>query len=341
MSIRWPAEWEQHRATWIAWPHNQDDWPERFGPIPWVYADLVRKLSRCERVNILVQESSRAQAQRTLERIGVSPDSVSLIDRPTDRVWTRDFCPIWVEKDAQELPVKWQFNAWAKYDNWQTDEQAGQAVAGPQALLPQHQGRRIVLEGGSIDANGAGTLVTTEECLLSEVQCRNPGLSRADYESFFAQYLGIRKTIWLKRGIMGDDTHGHIDDLARFVNPHTVLCVYEPDRSDDNHEPTRENLELLRAAATADGQALEVIALPMPAPIVFDGQRLPASYANFYLANGAVFVPVFNDSADKHALRILAHCFPDRAVTGIYCGDLVWGLGTLHCMTMQQPLLGK
>jgi agmatine deiminase len=336
---RWPAEWEPHQAIWLAWPHNAEDWPDRFGPIPWVYGDFISKLARFEHVNLIVNETTRSEARTVLSRFGIPGDTITLIEYPTDRVWTRDFCPIWIEEEGRKRAVKWRFNAWAKYDNWQRDTAAGEAIAGPQVIHPTHEGKNVVLEGGSIDSNGAGTLLTTEECLLSDVQCRNPGLTKPDYETIFQRYLGIRKTIWLKRGIVGDDTHGHVDDLARFVNERTVVCVYESDKSDLNHEQTSENLDMLRRAATAGGESFEVITLPMPEPMVFDGQRLPASYANFLIANGAVFVPTFNDPNDKHALRILSGVFPEREVIGIYCGDLIWGLGTLHCMSMQEPLI--
>jgi agmatine deiminase len=334
---RWPAEWEPHEAIWLAWPHNADDWPDRFGPIPWVYADFISKLTRFEHVNLIVNETTRPEATKLLQRCGVDDSTVTFIERSTDRVWTRDFCPIWVEDEGRKRAVKWRFNAWAKYDNWQRDDSAGEVIAGPNVIHPIHKGQSVVLEGGSIDSNGAGTLLTTEECLLSDVQCRNPGFTKAAYETVFQRYLGIRKTLWLKRGIVGDDTHGHVDDLARFVNESTVACVYEPNQSDANYEPTHENVDILRRAASADGKPLEVVPLPMPEPIIFDGQRLPASYANFLIANDAVFVPTFNDPHDKHVLRILSSVFPDREVIGIYCGDLIWGLGTLHCMSMQEP----
>jgi agmatine deiminase len=336
-TVRWPAEWEPQQAVWLAWPHNHEDWPDRFGPIPWVYADFISKLSRVVTVRLIVSPADRANVVCMLDRFGVHADAVVVDAYQTNRVWTRDYLPTWVDSPGGQRAVKWRFNAWVKYDNFECDENAGRAVAGDQAIFPEHGARPVVLEGGGIDGNGAGTLLTSRECLLSDVQCRNPGMNQQNYEAVFARYLGIRKTIWLNRGIAGDDTHGHIDDLARFVNPTTVVCVYESDASDVNHEPTRENLEILRSATNAEGQSLDVIPLPMPAPIVFDGQRLPASYANFLITNGTVFVPTFNDPADRHALNTLAHCFPNRRVVGIHSGDLIWGLGTLHCMSMQQP----
>ena len=240
--------------------------------------------------------------------------------------------------------LDWHFNAWAKYDNWKNDDQVPARVAHATDLpirQPMFNGKRIVLEGGSIEVNGSGLLLTTEECLLSEIQCRNPGMTRADYENVFAEYLGIKKVLWLNRGIAGDDTHGHIDDLARFVAPKRIVLAVESNPAEENYQPLQENLERFRGMTDLDGSKLEVIPLPMPAPVVFDGQRLPASYANFYIANGLVLVPTFNDVNDRKALGILAELFPERDVIGIHCGDLVYGLGTLHCMTQQEPASTK
>jgi agmatine deiminase len=340
---RWPAEWELHEATWIAWPHNAEDWPGKFEPIPWVYVEIVKHLHRVGKVRILATEETQKQATAMLQRAGVDGSRIEFFSYATDRVWTRDFAPIFV-KDAEGnvLPVKWRFNAWAKYDNWQQDDAAGRRIAEkhPAQLCPQWHGQHIVLEGGSVETNGQDTMLTTEECLLSPVQARNPHMSRADLEKAFLQFLGIRKVLWLNRGIDGDDTHGHIDDLARFVTPDTVVVVQEEDKNDPNYEPLRENWERLQSMTTADGRKLRVLKLPMPSPVWFDGQRLPASYANFYVTNRLVMVPVFHDPMDRHALNLLAEAFPGRDVVGIFCGDLVWGLGTLHCMTMQEPAAG-
>lgn len=327
-----PAEWEPHAATWLAWPHERSDWPGKFAPIPWIYGDIVKKLARVERVRILVQDAAlEKSARRVLARCAVDMDAVEFLRWPTNRSWTRDYSPIFVRNRAGEIAItNWLFNGWAKYDNWREDNRIPGRAAKRDKLEMFEPG--VVLEGGSIDVNGAGLLLTTEECLLSEsVQVRNPGLGRADLERYFAQYLGVEQTIWLKRGIAGDDTHGHIDDLARFVNRETVVIASENDPDEINYEPLRENLELLRRTR------LNVVTLPMPAPVYFDGQRLPASYANFYIANGLVLVPVFNDPNDRIALNTLAELFPSREVAGIYCGDLVLGLGTIHCMTMQEP----
>jgi agmatine deiminase len=322
---RMPAEWEPHEATWLAWPHERSDWPGKFAPIPWIYGDIVKRLARVERVRILVEDAAlEKNIRRVLAKCGVEMSAVEFFRWPTNRSWTRDYCPIFVRNEKGEVAItNWLFNGWAKYDNWGADNGIPRRVAKRFKVAHEFE-PGIVLEGGSIDVNGAGLLLTTEECLLSDsVQVRNPGFVRADWERYFADYLGIRQTIWLKQGIAGDDTHGHIDDVARFVDEKTIVTVVDPALS--------ENLKVLKSTG------LKIVTLPMPAPVYFDGQRLPASYANFYIANGLVLVPTFNDPNDRIALNTLAKLFPTREIAGIYCGDLVLGLGTLHCMTMQQP----
>jgi agmatine deiminase len=343
---RMPAEWTSHAATWLAFPHNASDWPGRFGPIPWVYGDLVKKVTAGERVELLVNDAAHERKARTvLGRMQVDLSQVGFRRFPTNRIWTRDYGPLFVLEGPagrrRAAIVRFGFNAWAKYPDWKRDvripERAAAALKVP--LVPALRGDRpVVLEGGSIDVNGAGTILTTEECLLDpEVQVRNPGLSRTDYEAVFADLLGATHTIWLGKGIAGDDTHGHVDDLARFVSERTIVLCTEPRGSDDNHRLLAENRERLQSARLADGSRPEVVALPMPAPVVFAGQRLPASYANFYFTNGALLVPTFNDPADRVALGILAELVSDRPTIGIHALDLVWGLGTLHCMSQQQP----
>jgi agmatine deiminase len=344
-AFRMPAEWERHAATWIAWPHNADDWPGKFGPIPWVFAEVVRRLSRFERVCILVNDAAmEREATDILRRAGADGFRVEFFHVPTDRVWTRDFGPIFVKDALGRIALTdWGFNAWAKYDDWQHDDRVPARLAqilGLPCWQPAWRGRRVILEGGSLDVNGSGTLLTTEECLLSPVQQRNPELGREDLEQVLAEYLGVQKVLWLGRGIVGDDTHGHVDDIARFVGSRTVVAARETDQGDDNYEILRENWDRLQALTDQDGERLELVELPMPEPLFFDDRRLPASYANFYIANHCVLVPTFNDERDQAALRTLSDLFPDHAVIGIYCGDLVWGLGTLHCMTQQQPATG-
>ena len=345
--FRMPAEWEPHAATWIAWPHNPEDWPNKFQPIPWVYAEIVRHLSRVEEVHILVNnEPAQARAASILKRGGANLARLHFHLWPTDRVWLRDSGPIFTKDPEGDISItNWKFNAWAKYDNWRRDDQVPQHVARlynlperrPEVALEGHKPHRLVLEGGSIDVNGGGLLLTTEECLLSEVQQRNPGISRQQLEDSFRDHLGIEQTIWLNRGCAGDDTHGHVDDITRFVAENTILTCVEPNTHDENHLPLAENLARLRAARNLAGQPFEIRELPMPCPVLFEGQRLPASYANFYIANDIVLVPTFNDPNDRHALNIIASCFPDREIIGIHAVDLVWGLGTLHCLSQQEP----
>src|SRR6185312_4482409 len=340
--FRMPAEWARHAATWIAWTHNANDWPGKFQPIPWVYADIVRHLASVEDVHILVDDANaQRRAQRVLNRAGANLARVHFHQWPTNRVWTRDSGPIFVRNEAGKVAItNWKFNAWAKYDDWELDDQLPSRAAellGMREWTPEFNRQRVVLEGGSIDTNGAGVLLTTEECLLSDTQQRNPGLGREGLERVFHDYLGIEQVLWLNRGIAGDDTHGHVDDITRFVAENVIVTVTEPNRDDENHLPLAENLDRLKSARNLRGEAFQIVELPMPAPVVFDGQRLPASYGNFYIANGLVLVPTFNDPNDRHALNTLAQVFPDRKVVGIHCGDFIWGLGALHCMTQQQP----
>ncbi len=342
LGYRMPAEWEPHEATWIAWPHHRADWPGKFEAIPWVYTEVVRHLHRSEKVFILVNDGkAENRAKKLLTQIDLNWDQISFFRIPTDRVWTRDYGPTFVRNGQGELAaIDWRFNGWAKYSNCKLDDAATQRICRELSLpawQPKAGNRRVVLEGGSIDVNGAGCLLTTEECLLSSIQARNPGLNRRDYESLFADYLGIRKVLWLGRGIAGDDTHGHVDDLARFVGPRTVVAAVENNSADINYQPLQENLSRLQALTDQDGKRIDILPLPMPGPAVFQGQRLPASYANFYIANDCVLVPTFNDPNDRLALGTLAELLPDREVVGIHAVDLIWGLGTLHCLTQQQP----
>jgi agmatine deiminase len=340
-----PAEWEPHRATWLGWPHELTDWPGKFAPIPWAFAEIVRHLSRVERVVLLVESAdAEKRVKAIIRKSGANLESVDFFRVPTDRGWMRDSGPICVKNNAGEVAFNnFVFNGWAKYPNHKKDAavvaKANQRLK-RKLFLPMRDGRRVVLEGGSIDVNGRGTLLTTEECLQSNVQERNSGFNKHDYEEVFREYLGITKVLWLGNGIAGDDTHGHVDDLTRFVNPTSVVTIVEDDKSDANYAPLQDNLTRLKSMTDQDGKPLRVDTLPMPTPIYFDGQRLPASYANFYIANKLVIVPTFNDANDRVALDTLAELFPDREVTGIHCRDLVLGLGTLHCMTQQEPAAG-
>jgi agmatine deiminase len=340
-----PAEWEPHEATWLGWPHCSTDWPGKLGTIDWVYGEIVRKVAAAEKVRIIVDTAAReARAKRVLACAHANLDNVEFFRWPSDRGWSRDFGPICVRKAGRRPEVaiaKFKFTAWAKYPNWRKDDLLAGRIA-ERLKLRVFQVRRgkdmVALEGGGIDVNGCGTLLTTEECFLDQrTQCRNPGMVRAEYNQAFRDYLGATNVIWLGEGIVGDDTHGHVDDLCRFVNRSTVVLIQEENPADVNYRPLRENRERLQDARLEDGSKLDVVELPVPAPLHYRNWRLPASYANFYIANAAVIVPTFNDPADRVALGILGELFPDRPVVGIHAVDLVLGFGTLHCLTQQQP----
>jgi agmatine deiminase len=358
LGYRMPAEWEPHAATWLAWPHYEGDWPGKFEPIPWVFAEIIRNLSKRERVELVLNNAAAGRkARRVLERADALSKDIRFHYWPTNRIWLRDSGCIFLtprqpgfsrldshsrSHNESELALKFRFNAWAKYSNWRHDEKVGSLMAKAahhREISPVSLATRIVLEGGSIDVNGAGTILSTEECLLSKQQARNPHMARVHYEKAFADYLGAPHTIWLGRGIVGDDTHGHVDDLARFINRTTVVAMVETNSRDANHAPLRANLRRLQAARDQDGKQLTIVEIPMPQPVVFERRRLPASYANFYIANGIVLAPVFNRPNDRIALDTLAHLFPTREIVPIYSGDFIWGLGAMHCMTQQQPAL--
>jgi len=347
LGFRMPAEWERHEATWIGWPHNASDWPGKMAAIPWVYAEIVRKLAQGEVVRTLVNSGAHERrARAVLARSGVPRERVEFLRFPTNRGWTRDFGPCFLRRTGPRSPAevaiaRFRFTAWAKYPDWKKDDRIPERVARRfrlKVFRARAGDRDVVLEGGSIDVNGRGTLLTTEECLLDpRVQVRNPALGRRELEDVLRACLGVTNVLWLGRGIVGDDTHGHVDDLCRFVGPRTVVLCRETDPRDANYRALEENRERLEGMRAEDGAKLEVIALPMPAPLYCDGTRLPASYANFYAANAAVLVPTFNDQNDRVALGLLAELFRDRPVVGIHAVDLVWGLGTIHCLTQQQP----
>lgn len=340
-----PAEWERHEATWLGWPHNATDWPGKLDTIRWVYGEMVRKISPGELVRLLVRHKNEEKlARHYLQRAGCELKRVQFVMHPTNRGWTRDTGPIFVRRTrprAETAIVHFHFNAWAKYPDWRKDRQVPETAARllrKRLFRAEHDGRPFVLEGGGIEVNGRGTLLTTEECYLDpKVQVRNPGLSRKEFESTVRCYLGVKNVLWLRNGPVGDDTHGHIDDICRFVNSRTLVLIRETNRRDINYRPLAENWERIRDLRLEDGSKPEVIPLPMPAPLHFAGDRLPASYANFYISNAAVIVPTFNDPMDRVALGILGELFTDRPVVGIHAVDLVLGFGSLHCLTQQQP----
>ena len=346
MGFLMPAEWELHEATWLAWPHNPTDWPGKLDTICWVYSEIVRKISPGEPIRMLVNSAAAEKtAQRYLKRAGADPARVEFIRHPTNRGWMRDSGPIFVRRDrkgkTETAIVHFHFNGWVKYSDWKKDRQVPEVAARHLAkrIFHAHIGnRKFVLEGGGIEVNGNGTLLTTEECYLHpEIQVRNPGLDRKAYEKALNDYLGATNVFWLARGVTGDDTHGHIDDICRFVDRKTLVLVKEGNTQDANYGPLNENWERIQDLRLEDGSRPEVVSLPMPDPLFFDGARLPASYANFYIANHAVLVPTFNDPKDRLALGLLGELFKDRIVVGIHAVDLVLGLGTLHCLTQQQP----
>ena len=344
-----PAEWEPHRATWVAWPHHEPDWPGKFESIPWVYAEIIRVLADHEAVKILCANPGVMEHARTvLDAHAVRRDRVTLHEVATDRAWLRDSAPTGViDARGGLVLLDWAFNGWANYPNWQQDATIGPAIArltGRRREEPRlaDTNSRIVLEGGGVEVNGQGLLLVTEEWLLSDVQVRNPGLGRADYERLFHEWLGVRRTIWLGEGCLGDDTHGHIDDVARFTSADTVVVAVEEDPTDGNHARSTDNLRRLEVASReTDVGPLRIARLPFPRPVSMNGERLPASYANFYVANGLVLVPTFNDPNDRVALNTLAELMPAHRIVGIHAVDLVWGLGTLHCLTQQEPDTGS
>jgi agmatine deiminase len=358
-----PAEWEPHAATWLAWPHTRSDWPGKFAIIPWIYGEMIRKISAGENIHLIIRHNKDKQfARHVLKNVGVDLRKIQFVTHPTDRGWTRDTGPIFVRRknpksksgnpQFETAIVHFHFNGWAKYDNWRRDTKVPETAArvlgktlfqaqgcrAGQIRNPQSVIRNFVIEGGGIEVNGRGTLLSTEECYLHpKIQVRNPGLGKTEIEAALKNYLGVRNIFWLAKGPQGDDTHGHIDDICRFVNAKTLVLVREKNRRDENFQPLAENWERIQDLRLEDGGKPEVVELPMPAPLYFAGVRLPASYANFYICNAAVIMPTFNDPNDRVALGILGELFRDRPVVGIHAVDLVWGFGSLHCLTQQQP----
>ena len=348
--FRMPAEWEPHHATWLVWPHARADWEVKTTAVEWCFADIARNLVRGERVAIVYHdEAVRQRAERRLRRTGVDLNRIDAHVIPTNRSWIRDCGPVFVARGpaarSEVAATDWRFNGWARYRAWRRDDELPRTIAVRLGMrrfeitaVENHGPRPVVLEGGSIDVNGQGLLLTTEQCLLGREQARNPDLPREAIERVLQQALGVERVLWLGGGITGDDTHGHVDDVARFVTPDTVVAAVEPDTSDENHAPLADNLARLRAMRDLSGRPLHVVTIPMPRPLYFDGERLPASYLNFYIGNDVVLVPTFNDPSDRVALGILAGLLPEREVVGIHAGDLILGLGAVHCVTQQQPL---
>jgi agmatine deiminase len=336
-----PPEWAPHRGTWLSWPHKEASWPGKFAPVPSVFAEFVRHLAPREEVHInVLGPEMEAEVRELVRHPDVPQGRLFFHHHPTNDAWCRDHGPIFVQRDGprgkEEAIIDWGYNAWGgKYPPFDKDDVIPSLIGDEFGIPVYHPG--IVMEGGSIELNGRGTLLTTESCLLNPN--RNPSLTRADIEQRLKDYLGVRHILWLGDGIVGDDTDGHVDDLTRFVDPGTVVTVVEEDSLDENFEPLQDNLERLKLMKDQDGRPLRVVTMPMPDPLFQDDQRLPASYANFYIANGAVLLPTYRSRNDETARLILQDLFPTRQVIGIDCTDLVWGLGALHCVSQQWPSL--
>lgn len=336
-----PAEWAPHRGTWLSWPHKEASWPGKFEPVPAIFAEIVRELAPHEEVHLVATEELEEQARLTLNALAVPLANVFFHRHPTDDSWCRDHGPIFVQRERngrlEELILDWGYNAWGgKYPPFEQDDLVPTRIAEELGIPVVAPG--AVLEGGSIDVNGAGTLLTSEQCLLNPN--RNPGRTKDEIEGFLRDYLGVTNVLWLGQGIEGDDTDGHVDDLTRFTDPSTVVTVMEDDPADPNYGPLRDNRHRLGSMTDQDGGPLRIVELPMPPALYHEGQRLPASYANFYIANGVVLLPGYRSERDERARAVLQPLFPDREVRIIDCTDLVWGLGAIHCVTQQWPALG-
>lgn len=339
---RFPAEWEKQEGILLCFPHNGNDWPGKYEAIQWAFVEFIKKVATYEKVFLVViDEKLQAKVTDMLDRARVNLDQVQFILQKTNRSWMRDSGPIVVYKDDKREALNFNFNGWAKYKNYKLDKHVPAKVADAlQMPLTQvtYNGKPVIVEGGAIDVNGRGTLLTSEECLMHpSIQVRNTGFTKQDYEAVFKEYLGVTNVIWLGDGVEGDDTHGHIDDLARFVNEDTIVTIVETDPKDANYKPLQDNLKRLQNAKLENGQSPVIVTLPMPKRLDFEDLRLPASYANFLILNNCVLVPTFNDVNDRKALNILAECFPDREIIGISAIDLIWGFGTLHCLSQQIP----
>lgn len=339
---RFPAEWEPQQGILLCFPHNGKDWPGKYQAIQWAFVEFIKKVTTYEALFLVVADHAQETKVRLrLERAHVNLQQITFIIQKTNRSWMRDSGPIIVKNGSKREALNFNFNGWAKYKNYTLDKHVPGKVAevlGVPLTQAKYKGKPVVLEGGAIDVNGKGTLLTSEECLLHpSIQVRNPGFTKADYEAVFHDYLGITNTIWLGDGIRGDDTHGHIDDLCRFVNEDTIVTVIESDESHPNYAALQDNLKRLESASLQDGKKPKIVTLPMPGDILFESIHLPASYANFLILNNCVLVPTFNDPNDRVALQILADCFPSREIMGISAIDIIWGFGTLHCLSQQIP----
>ena len=340
--FRMPAEWERQQSTLIGWPYNKNDWPGKFKNIPKIFAEIISKITKSQEVNLLIKNyNSKNTIKRLLKKNNAKVQNVKFIICKTDRVWMRDTGPIFIkDKKNQNILLNWKFNGWAKYKNYRADNKVNLRIKNHykgNIITPKFNKKPIVLEGGAIDVNGKGLLLTTKECLLSKIQQRNSFLKINDYNHIFKKFFGAKKVIWLNKGIVGDDTHGHIDDIARFVSKSTIMIAIENNRLDKNYKALKENLKILSNSYDENGKKFKIIKIPMPSPVVIDKTRVPASYLNFFIGNKKVLVPVFNVKEDKKVLKIFRKFFTNREVIAIDCSDLIWGFGAIHCMTQQEP----
>ncbi len=340
LNYRMPAEWEKQKSTWIAWPHNKKDWPNKFKFIPFVFCEIISKISNYQKVNILIEKKSiKKHINLFLKKYFINTNNINFRICKTNRAWLRDSFPIFVKnKNNQKVLVDWGFNGWAKYKNFDHDNKICTKIKNYvrlSSITPTIKNKRIILEGGSIDVNGKGVLLTTRECLQSNIQVRNPGLKKKEYEYIFKKYLGIKEVLWLNKGIAGDDTHGHIDDIARFVSEKKIFLAHESNRNDINYKPLKENYEILKKSIKT--KQIKIIKIPMPKAKYINGIRVPATYLNFYIANRIVLVPIFNDYKDKMVIKIFKKHFKNKKIIPIDCSLLIWGFGAIHCITQQEP----
>ena len=340
VGYRMPAEWEKQKSTWVAWPHNKKDWPNKFELIPDIFAQIIAKISKFQKVNILIENKNlKKKIYLILKNYLANTKNINYTICKTNRAWLRDSFPIFVKnKLNQKVLIDWGFNSWAKYKNFNHDNKIGIKIKkflNLDSVRPKFKNRRIILEGGSIDVNGKGVLLTTRECLQSKIQERNIGFKKKDYEEIFKKFLGIKKVLWLNKGIVGDDTHGHIDDIARFVTSKKIFIAYEKNKNDVNYKKLRENYQIIQKLNKK--KEFKIIKIPMPNAKYIDGVRVPASYLNFYIANRIVLVPVFSDEKDKKIIKIFKKHFKNRKIIPIDCSLLIWGFGAIHCVTQQEP----
>ncbi len=347
--FRMPAEWEPQKSVWISWPHNKNDWPGMFEKIPNVVGKIIKYLANHQRIDLLVNTNKiMYEARKKLKRTGCKLSNIKFHKIKTDRLWLRDSGPIFLinKKTRKKIMLNFKFTAWSKYKNFRNDNKINYQISkylNIKSILPKKinskKFEKVVMEGGAFDTNGSGSILLTKECLLSSKQERNKGFRKSDYESLFSNYLNTKNFIWLNKGIVGDDTHGHVDDIARFVSKTTIMIADENNKSEKNYKSLKENIKILRKSYDENGKKFKIIKIPMPSPIFIQKTRVPASYLNFFISNKTVLVPIFNVKEDKKVLKIFRKFFTKRKVIAVDCSDLIWGFGAIHCMTQQEPII--